>query len=199
MAFPWDTLITAGFTVGGTLGGVWLKGLQDAGRDRRLAKQEAESARTQKQEAAYVDLVVTARQALRNMRQRRMAYAANNFDQPEVQQVFAQADRLADELGRVVATVEIVGTAASRASVQAVHEGAKEVSEFYTARSLALEEVQQATGRSRAQGLAAFDADKAKALCDALSDAIDGFIAALRQERPGIESAKPRDTPEIPG
>src|SRR5262249_4622456 len=64
MAFPWDTLITADFTVGGVLGGVWLKGRQDTDRDRRRATQAAEAAQAHKQQAACTDLVVTARQAL---------------------------------------------------------------------------------------------------------------------------------------
>jgi hypothetical protein len=64
MAFPWDALITAGLTVGGMLGGAWLKGHQDTDRDRRQATQAAEAAQAHKQQAAYTDLVVTARQAL---------------------------------------------------------------------------------------------------------------------------------------
>jgi len=195
MTFPWSTLITAAFTAGGVLGGAWLKGWQDTNREQRQAEQATESARAQKQQEAYADLVVTARQALRNLRQLRLAYAVDTPDEPAVQEAFSQSGRLADELNRATATVEIVGSTPPRTAAKAVYDSAKEVGDFYQARSLALVAAERRIGVPRGSGLLSFDADKAQTLCDALSDAFDNFITAVRHEHPDAESAKPGDTP----
>jgi hypothetical protein len=196
MAFPWDTLITAGFPVGGTLGGVWLKGHQDTDLDRRQATQAAEAAQAQKQQAAYTDLVVTARQALRNRRQLRLAYAADTPDEPEVREAFSQSGRHADKLNRAAATVEIVDSAAARVAVKAVYDNAKEVSEFYQHRSLTLAVVERNVGIPRGTGVIGFDSAEAQRLCDALADAVDSFITAVRPE-PTNAGRPSRDTPGI--
>ena len=195
MSFPWDTLITAGFTVGGTLGGAWLKGRQDSNREQRQAKQAAEAAQGQRQQTAYAELVVTARQALRNLRQLRLAHAADTPDEPEVREAFSQSGHLADELNKAVAVVEIVGTEQARAAAGAVYDSAKEVGDFYQARSLTMAAVERDIGLPRGRGLVSFDAEKARTLCDALSDAIDNFVAAVRPQPAVAGRAKPRDTP----
>lgn len=196
MTILWASVITGFFTVVGTLGGIWLKGWQDSSREQRQARQAAEAAEAQRQQAAYADLVVTARQALRNMRQLRLAYAADTPDEPEVREAFSQAGRLADELGKATAITEIVGTAGATTAARTVYDTAKNVADFYQARSLTLAAAEQRIGLPRGRGLVSFDADKAQRLCDAFAQAIDDFVTAVRPEADGTEPARPDDTPE---
>lgn len=190
------SVITGFFTAAGTLGGIWLKGRQDSSHEQRQARQAAEAAEAQRQQAAYADLVVTAREALRNMRQLSLAYAADTPDEPEVREAFRQSGRLASELGKATAIAEIVGTPGARTAARIVYDSAKNVADFYQARSLRLAAAEQHIGVPRGMGLVPFNADKAQTLCDTLSQAIDDFVTAVRPEAAGTEPAKQGDTPE---
>ncbi len=96
----WTTLITAVATVTASLGAIWLKGRYD---DRAQARQAADAraaAREDQQRQAYGDLVTTARLALRNFRQLRIAYTAAAPDIPAVKDALSQTDSLAAEMNK---------------------------------------------------------------------------------------------------
>ncbi len=181
MAFPWDALIASGATLVGTLGGVGLKGRQDAGREERLADRADRRALGDRQRAAYVGLVVAARASLRNLRALRLAYNADLTDTPEAKRAFDESPRLSDALNAAAVTVQIVAPEAADAA-RRVYAAAKVVDDMYQERSIALVGWERATGMKDGQGYPAFDIARAESLCDALDAEISDFITAVRPE-----------------
>lgn len=180
MAFSWDNLISAAAGVVGGIGGgvgtTWLRGRYDDRRDRRATA----ATQADRRRDAYADLVKTARLALRNFRQLRLAYAASTPDTPEVTEAFTRAGGLAEDLNRAAAVAEILGSDNARTQARAVYDHAKACGDFYQTYSITLAEVQRNLGTKIP--VAEFDAGKAAKLCDDLADAIDAFAEAVRQE-----------------
>jgi hypothetical protein len=183
MPFPTDALLvalTSGLVGGasGGLGGVWLKSHFDL-KQARLATVETRAGR---QRDAYASLAVTARLALRNDKQLAILYARQGQlpDDSIIRSILARTDTLADELSQAAAVVELTGSEDARKHAAAVYDAAKSAAELYQARSHRL-----ASGKW--SGFVAaigdvFDSAEARKRCEALADAIEAFIGAVRGE-----------------
>ena len=130
-------------------------------------------------------LLVTARAALRNFRQLRLAYAAGTPDIPEVTDAVTQASALAADLNAATATVELLGSGEARRHARDIYERAKTCAEFYQARSMALAGLEKLTGKPHPSSKV-FDAAEAGRLSDHLDSAITVFVGAARDEIDGV-------------
>jgi hypothetical protein len=183
MAFPWDILITGLSTLAAGLGGAWIKGNSDLKRDKQTTDLAAQSAREQHQRDAYASLVIAARQVLRNQRQLRIAYAANESGTSGdaiVADAFISANQLGDDLNRAVVVTELLGSEAARTHAAAILKAARSTAEIFQARSLSLYSAEKS--RTRSAGLPSFDDDEADARCDAFEAAIGMFLDVVRAE-----------------
>jgi hypothetical protein len=188
-AFPWTTLITAGAPVIASLGTVWIKGRYDDRVQARQAKENRSAAREDQQRQAYGELVKTARLALRNFRQLRLAYMANTPDIPAVKETFTQTTKLAADLNQTTALAELVGSPTGRQHARAVYDKARACADIFQSHELLLAAIPNTvTGKLLAPAFPAgmkmipFDADKAKGLCDELETTIDQFIKVVSTE-----------------
>ena len=175
MSFPWDNLITATSVlvagIGGGAAGAWLRGRSDQRRDDRAA----ETAHMDRQREAYAALVTTARLALRNFRQLKLAYVAGTPDVPAVRDAFSQAASLSEDLNRVTVVAEMLGSAQARQCAKAIYDKAKACGDLYQAHELKL-------AGMRRGGSDSFDAGKADTLCGDLDQAVTAFIDVIRPE-----------------
>lgn len=189
-AIVWTTLITGGATVSAALGAVWIKGHYDERAQARQAGQNRAAAREDQQRQAYSELVVTARLALRNFRQLRVAYMADAPDIPPVREALSETDSLAANMYRAAALAELVGSPAGRKHARAVHDKAKACADLFQSRELNLAAAPNTVagkllGPAIPGGISKvipFDEAKAKVLGDELSAAIDEFIETANTE-----------------
>lgn len=189
-AFPWTTLITAGAPVIASLGAVWIKGRYDDRAQARQAEQNRSAAWEDQQHQAYGELVKTARLALRNFRQLRLAYMADTPDIPAVKETFSQTTSLAADMNQAAALAELVGSPGGRQHARAIYDKARACADIFQSHELILAAVPN-TVTGKLLGLAfpggiskavPFDAGRAKGLCDELEVAIDQFIEAVSTE-----------------
>ncbi len=183
MPFPWDNLITAVSTlaagIGAGIGGAWLRGRSDGRRDDRAV----EAARTDRQREAYAALVTTARVALRNFRQLGIAYGMDRTSDPDAAKFLAETDAIATDLTHAIGTVELLGSSRARKYAKDVYDKAKACANPYQTRSASLAVAERLLGTRRpSRSLVPFDAATSSALCDALADAVESFIDAVRPE-----------------
>jgi hypothetical protein len=189
-AFPWTTLITAGAPVIASLGTVWIKGRYDDRAQARQAEQNRSAAREDQQQQAYGELVKTARLALRNFRQLRLAYMADTPDIPAVKEAFSQTASLATDMNKAAVLAELVGSAGGRQHARAIYDKARACAGVFQSRELILAAIPNTVtakllGPAFPEGFSKaipFDAGKAKDLCDELEAAIDQFIEAVNIE-----------------
>jgi hypothetical protein len=162
VAFPWDNLITAVSTLAAALGGV---GLMERGA-RKERKAEAirrdELARSERRRVAYADLVTTAGDVLLYFQQRVHA----RMDMIVGVEVNAERGLSGEESGkqleRTISIVQLVGSNAARIAARAVHDATVVVSRLFTTSKL--------------------DRKAADAAFEAMFNAIDGFLDAVRPE-----------------
>jgi hypothetical protein len=191
--FPWITLITAGAPVIASLGAVWIKGRYDDRAQARQAEHNRSGAREDQQQQAYGELVMTARLALRNFRQLRLAYMADTSDIPAVNEAFSQAASLAADMNRAAALAELVGSPGGRQHARAIYDKARACADVFQCHELILAAVPNTItgkliGPALPEGFSKaipFDAARAKGLCDELEAAIDQFIEAVSIELEG--------------
>jgi hypothetical protein len=186
----WTTLITAVATLAGSLGGIWLKGIFDDKAQARQAEQSRSAAREDQQRQAYGELVATARLALRNFRQLRIAYTAGAPDIQAVKDALSQTDSLAAEMNKATALAELVGSPGGRKHAREIYDKAKACADLFQGHDLTLAAapstiIGKLLGPAIPGGIGKaipFDAGKAKVLCDELAVAIDQFIDAVNTD-----------------
>jgi hypothetical protein len=130
---------------------------------------------------------VTARSALRNFRQLRLAYAAGTLDIPEVADAIAQESALAAEMNQAAAVVELLGSGNARQAARDIYKKARSCAELYQERSIGLAGLDKVLGT---RGVPyRYDADRAERLCDDLATAIEAFAGTARGEIAGSGAA----------
>ena len=159
------------------------RGNSDIKRDKQTTDLAAQSVREQHQRDAYATLVIAARQVLRNQRQLRIAYAANESGTSGdaiVADAFISANQLGNDLNRAVVVTELFGSETARTHAEAILTAARSTADIFQARSLALYSAEKSGARSA--DLPSFDHDAVGARCDALDAAIGMFLDAVRAE-----------------
>ncbi len=170
-AFPWTNLITAAGTLGAGLGAVGLKGRSDRKDRAAQAEREDDSARAERLRLAYADLVTTATEMVRSLRQILDVSKEVTAKHPVYKEIAGRAEAVAGQLAQAIAVAQMVGSDKAR-------QGAKIV---YNATAAA-------TGVMEQDPL---DRAAAEAATDGLSAAIDAFIDAVRPETTALDR-KPR-------
>jgi hypothetical protein len=170
------TLITAGAPTVAALGAVGLGSRYTTRRDERRAEQAREEAQAAQRRDAYAGLVTAASALLRVHRQLRTAYALNRSGDPDMEPFRARLDADSGELGRAVAVVMLVGSDAAREGAKAIADRARESSEIFSCRAIALMQA----GPRRERRLPAFDTAAAERAHDQLDEAVEAFIDAVR-------------------
>jgi hypothetical protein len=183
-------LITATATVTGTLGAVWIKSHYDDRTQARQAEQARTAAQAGRRREAYAELVKTARLALRNFRQLRIAYMADAPDIPAVREAVSQAASLAADMNQAEAVAELVGSPDGRHRAAVIYRKARNCADLFQERELVLAATEAGARKLLTRSLSdqriskqmLFDPGRAKVLCDELGAAIDEFIEAVNME-----------------
>jgi hypothetical protein len=178
-SFPWNSFFISVGPLVGALGGVWIKGRQDASREQRQAQRIRQDASEDRRRGTYADFVTAAQLLLRNQRQLGHAFATRTDTRHEwIQDVFVRGNRFQDDLNKATVAVELLGSTEARRMADAVIEAVKACSNIITAYS---GEIYAHQSRAAAS-VSDFPSDDLDAAMDEANTAVDAFIDAVRPE-----------------
>ncbi len=180
--FPWDSFFISVGPLVGALGGVWIKGRQEAGSEQRQAERNRQEAYENRCRNEYANFVVAARLLLRNQRQLGHGFATGaDANHQIMQNVFARGTSLQDDLNQAVVVVELLGSTEARRLAKAVVEAVRTCSDIITAHSGAI----FAHESGAAASVTTFPAAHLATAMDEANVAVEAFIDAVRPAAPG--------------
>jgi hypothetical protein len=134
--FPWNSFFIAAGPLVGALGGVWLKGRQEAGQEQRRVEHIRRDAYEDRCRGAYADFVTAARLRLRNQRQLGHGFATKvDTTHSIMQELFVRGNSLQDELNQAAVEVELLGSTEARRLAEVVVEAVRTCGDIITAHS----------------------------------------------------------------
>jgi hypothetical protein len=177
--FPWNSFFISIGPLAGALGGVWIKGRQEADREQRQAERMRRDAQAERSRRAYADVVTAVRLLLRNQRQLGRGFATGVDTEDEIiHDLYARGNELQDEVNRVIVLVEMTGSDQARQQAITVVESVRTCSDIITAHSQAI--YAHKTGAEPA--LPPFPAANLAAAMDDADNAVTAFVNAVRPE-----------------
>ena len=179
MSFPWDSFFISVGPLVGALGGVWVKGRQETGREQRQAERIRQDAYEDRCRGAYADFVTATRLLLRNQRQLGHGFATGADTEHQIMRdIFARGSSLQDDLNRAGLVVELLGSTEARTLADAVVEAVRTCGDIITAHSNEIYAHQSGAAAS----VTAFPAANLAGAMDEANTAVKAFIDAVRPE-----------------